>query len=69
MLIAEPTEIRNWILGWGKECEVMAPAELRASVADELREAVNAYPMPHAIERRRAGVRVVGVSQRDSIAG
>ena len=29
LLIAEPKEIRNWILGWGKECEVMAPAELR----------------------------------------
>lgn len=43
LLIAEPTELRNWILGWGKECEVIAPAALRESIANELEEASNAY--------------------------
>jgi predicted DNA-binding transcriptional regulator YafY len=68
LLIAEPTEIRHWILGWGKECEVVAPANLRDSIADELNEALDAYRGPRAIEKR-AGVRVVGATQRDLIAG
>ena len=42
-MIAEPIEIRPWILGWGKECEVVAPAELRDSIAGELDEALGAY--------------------------
>jgi predicted DNA-binding transcriptional regulator YafY len=52
LVIAEPTEIRPWILGWGKECEVLAPTQLRDSIADELEEAVNAYG--DADEGRRA---------------
>jgi predicted DNA-binding transcriptional regulator YafY len=43
LVIAEPTEIRPWILGWGKECEVVVPASLRESIAAELEEAVSAY--------------------------
>jgi len=43
LLIAEPTEIRPWILGWGQECEVIAPASLRESILAELQEAVAAY--------------------------
>jgi proteasome accessory factor B len=43
LVIAEPIEIRPWILGWGKECEVIAPAALRESIADELEDAVAAY--------------------------
>src|SRR5207249_3763203 len=42
-VIAEPTEIRSWILGWGKECEVIAPADLRDSIAAELEDAAAAY--------------------------
>ena len=42
-VIAEPTEIRPWILGWGKECEVMVPADLRDSIAAELEDAAAAY--------------------------
>ena len=38
-MIAEPTEMRSWILGWGKECEVVAPRELRESILAELEEA------------------------------
>jgi proteasome accessory factor B len=43
LVIAEPTEIRPWILGWGKECEVVAPPELRDSIAGELEDALAAY--------------------------
>jgi len=43
LVIAEPTEIRSWILGWGQECEVVAPAKLRQSILAEMEEAVAAY--------------------------
>jgi predicted DNA-binding transcriptional regulator YafY len=43
LVIAEPTEIRPWILGWGKECEVAAPATLRESIAAELEAATDVY--------------------------
>ena len=36
-------EIRSWILGWGAEVEVLAPAELRAEIAGILREAAGSY--------------------------
>jgi predicted DNA-binding transcriptional regulator YafY len=36
-------EIRIWILGWGSDAEVLAPAELREGVADELRRGAEAY--------------------------
>ena len=43
LVIAEPTEIRPWILGWGKECEAVAPASLRGSILAELDEAAALY--------------------------
>jgi predicted DNA-binding transcriptional regulator YafY len=43
LVIAEPIEIRPWILGWGKECEVVTPANLRESIAHELEEASGVY--------------------------
>jgi len=42
-VIAEPTEIRPWILGWGEECEVLAPSHLRQSIRTELMNAFAAY--------------------------
>jgi proteasome accessory factor B len=54
MVIAEPAEIRPWILGWGKECEVVAPAGLRDSIQAELEEAVAAYGKP-GMPRSMAG--------------
>ena len=36
-------EIREWILGWGAEVEVLAPAGLRAEVAEILRRAAAVY--------------------------
>jgi proteasome accessory factor B len=54
LLIAEPTEIRNWILGWGKECEVVAPARLRESIRAELEDAAASYGKPE-MARSMAG--------------
>jgi len=41
--VAGAREIRIWILGWGADAEVLEPAELRESVADELRRAAEIY--------------------------
>src|SRR5438309_3545320 len=54
LVIAEPTEIRPWILGWGQECQVVAPIALRESIAAELEEASAAY------EKRSAPRSLVG---------
>ena len=36
-------EIRIWILGWGADIEVLAPAELRAEVAEDVARAATLY--------------------------
>ena len=54
LLIAEPIELRYWILGWGKECEVVAPAVLRESIARELENAAAAYSK-RVVPRSMAG--------------
>jgi proteasome accessory factor B len=41
--VAGMREIRIWILGWGADAEVVAPPELRAEVAAELRRASRLY--------------------------
>jgi predicted DNA-binding transcriptional regulator YafY len=55
LVIAEPTEIRPWILGWGKECAVVSPAALRDSIAGELQEAADAYTPSARTARSMAG--------------
>lgn len=42
--VAHPGEMRSWILGWGADCEVLAPESLRASVANALQRAASLYP-------------------------
>ncbi|HEY6570261.1 MAG TPA: WYL domain-containing protein [Candidatus Limnocylindrales bacterium] len=42
--VAGTIEIRLWILSWGDEVEVLAPAELRADVARTLARAIARYP-------------------------
>lgn len=37
-------EIRSWILGWGADVEVLAPAALREEVAEHARRMVGLYP-------------------------
>jgi predicted DNA-binding transcriptional regulator YafY len=69
LVIAEPTEIRPWILGWGKECEVVAPASLRESIVAELDDAVVGYGKD-ASEKGRATNRLrQAESLRSAVAG
>jgi len=41
--VAQPFEMKPWILGWGPDCKVLEPAWLRAEVADEVRRAAAGY--------------------------
>ncbi len=41
--VAHPGEMKSWILGWGPDCEVLAPESLRESIADALRNAAALY--------------------------
>src|SRR5262249_18384731 len=69
LLIAEPTEIRPWILGWGQECEVVGPAELRESIIEELSAALDSYPEPRPQARRsHLALRAVSGRQQRSAA-
>ncbi len=43
MMVAETSELRRWVLQFGSEAEVVSPASLRKSVADDLRRAAAAY--------------------------
>ncbi|MBM4466968.1 MAG: WYL domain-containing protein, partial [Chloroflexi bacterium] len=43
MQVAHPLEMKPWIRGWGPDCEVLAPAGLRAEVAAEMRQAAAKY--------------------------
>ena len=54
LLIAEPTEIRPWILSWGQECEVVAPAKLRESILAEIEDAVARY-VTRTVPRQKVG--------------
>ena len=37
--VPHPLEMKPWIRGWGPECEVLAPKELREEIAEEMRRA------------------------------
>jgi predicted DNA-binding transcriptional regulator YafY len=43
LAIASTVEIINWVLGWGANCEVIQPRELRDRIAAEHREAARVY--------------------------
>ena len=49
-------EIRNWVLGWGGECEVVRPAELRRDIETEIRAMARTYGMDEAVEMARMGL-------------
>ncbi len=45
--IGDYIEMKPWIRQWGKDCEVLAPEELRREIAEEMREAARLYgPIP-----------------------
>jgi predicted DNA-binding transcriptional regulator YafY len=51
--VAETSELRRWVLQFGAEAEVLAPASLRRAIADELRVAAAAYrAVPHGRRRQ-----------------
>ena len=35
LVVAQPTELKHWVLGWGASCEVVSPASFREEVAQE----------------------------------
>ena len=41
--VAEPTEMKPWIRGWGPDCEVLTPGWLREEIAEEMRRAAALY--------------------------
>ncbi|MBN1427705.1 MAG: WYL domain-containing transcriptional regulator [Anaerolineae bacterium] len=41
--VAGTIELVPWIRGWGPDCEVLAPPELRERIADEMRRAAQLY--------------------------
>ena len=49
-------EIRHWVLGWGGECEVLRPAELRRDIETEIRTMARTYGMDEAVEMARMGL-------------
>jgi predicted DNA-binding transcriptional regulator YafY len=58
LLVAEPTELKHWVLGWGSVCEVVAPARFRDEVAQETAAMAATYAARDAstqVERSRAG--------------
>lgn len=55
LLVAEPIELKHWVLGWGATCEVVSPPSFRAGLAAETAAMAAAYAQPQAVERRRAG--------------
>src|SRR5712692_4067542 len=43
LLVSSTLELKPWVLGWGRECEVVRPAAFRDEVAGELIRAATAY--------------------------
>ena len=41
--VAHTLEMKPWIRGWGPDCEVLSPEELRRGIAEELRSAAEVY--------------------------
>jgi predicted DNA-binding transcriptional regulator YafY len=43
LTIGDPLEIENWIRGWGPDCEVLAPKELREKLIEDLLRSARTY--------------------------
>ncbi len=41
--VGSTLEMKPWIRQWGKDCEVLAPEDLRREIAEEMREAARNY--------------------------
>ena len=53
--VSMPLEMKPWIRGWGADCEVLAPQELRQQLEEEVRRAVQMYASSGATEEVPAG--------------
>jgi len=53
--IAEPQEMVSWIRGWGADCEVLKPPELRDRMVGEARRLARTYGWTVHRARERAG--------------
>lgn len=53
--VDEPQEMLPWIRGWGADCEILAPAELREQVLGEIRRQMRVYGIgePNFADRQR----------------
>lgn len=45
-------EIKRWVLGFGKEAEVLAPPSLRQEMMEEVSQMIRSYTTPHTGEPR-----------------
>jgi CRISPR-associated endonuclease/helicase Cas3 len=43
--IAEPQEMLPWIRGWGADCEVLGPKELRHELVRETKQLMRVYQL------------------------
>ena len=41
--VSDPLEMRPWIRGWGPDCEVLGPADLRRQIAEDTKAAARQY--------------------------
>jgi len=53
--IGDVTEIRPWIRGWGADCEVLEPADLREEMSREARRLTRLYHLPDAPQAAAEG--------------
>ena len=43
LAVSDLCEVKRWVLGWGAECTVLQPAELRRMVREELQRTLQSY--------------------------
>ena len=53
--IAEPQEMLPWIRGWGGDCEVLEPKELRGQIREETRRLTRMYHLGLSASNNRLG--------------
>ena len=44
--VASTLEIKHWVLGWGADCEVLAPAAFRAEISRDAQQLAAVYTSP-----------------------
>ncbi len=66
--IGDITEIRPWIRGWGADCEVLEPPDLRAYLLQETRRLTRLYGL-YGLERRTTSASGPDQSLLDDLFG